>query len=154
MPLDIMPTARTVNATLHYLQRGTEKPARYVSEPPPGVPRWNGIDDPHDVRIEDARGRETEFTLDRNGFALIKAPTAVGDFYSEDQIKQVYYPEVDAPVARDAWCQPRLRLRPQCTERRAVRYGRALANGCTTTTRSIRRPAACATILVPTHPNC
>jgi hypothetical protein len=94
VPLDIMPTARTVDATLHYLQRGTEKPARYVSDPPPGVPRWNGIDDPHDVRIEDARGREAEFTLDRNGFALIKAPTAVSDFYSEDQIKQAYYPEV------------------------------------------------------------
>jgi hypothetical protein len=41
------------------------------------VPRWNGIDDPHDVKIEDARGRESEFTLDRNGFALVKAPTAV-----------------------------------------------------------------------------
>jgi hypothetical protein len=95
MPLDIMPTARTINATLHYLQRGTEKPARYVSEPPPGVPRWNGIDDPHDVRIEDARGREAEFTLDRNGFALIKAPTAVRDFYSPDEIKRVYYPEVE-----------------------------------------------------------
>jgi len=33
------------------------------------VPRWNGIDDPQDVTIEDARGREAEFTLDRNGFA-------------------------------------------------------------------------------------
>lgn len=33
MPLDIMP-ARTVTATLHYLKRGAEKPARYVSEPP------------------------------------------------------------------------------------------------------------------------
>jgi hypothetical protein len=94
MPLDIMSTARTVTSTLHYLQRGKDKPARYVSEPPPGVPRWNGIDDPHDVRIEDARGHEADFTLDRNGFALIKAPTAVRDFYSEDEIKQVYYPEV------------------------------------------------------------
>jgi hypothetical protein len=94
MPLDIMPTARTVTSTLHYLQRGKDKPARYVSEPPPGVPRWNGIDDPHDVSIEDARGHEADFTLDRNGFALIKAPTAVSDFYSEDEIKQVYYPEV------------------------------------------------------------
>ena len=94
MPLDIMPTARTVTSTLHYLQRGKDKPARYVFEPPPGVPRWNGIDDPHDVRIEDARGHEADFTLDRNGFALIKALTAVSDFYSEDQIKQVYYPEV------------------------------------------------------------
>ena len=95
MPLDIMPTARSVTATLHYLKRGAEKPARYVSEPPPGVARWNGIDDPHKVTIEDARGREAEFTLDRNGFALIKAPTAVRDFYSEDEVKQVYYPEVE-----------------------------------------------------------
>src|SRR6201988_4214114 len=64
-------------------------------EPPTGVPRWNGIDDPHDVTIEDARGRESEFTLDRNGFALIKAPTAVADFYSPEEIERVYYPEVE-----------------------------------------------------------
>ena len=25
------------------------------------MPRWNGIDDPHDVKIEDARGRESEY---------------------------------------------------------------------------------------------
>ncbi len=53
-------------------------------EPPAGVPRWNGIDDPHEATIEDARGLEPEFTLDRNGFALVKAPTAV-----------VYYPEIE-----------------------------------------------------------
>jgi hypothetical protein len=95
MPLDITQTARPITATLHYLKRGAEKPARYVTDPPPGVPRWNGIDDPHDVRIEDARGREAEFTLDCNGFALIKAPTVVRDFYSADEVKQVYYPEVE-----------------------------------------------------------
>jgi len=95
MPLDIMPKAQNVTATLHYLKRGAEKPARYVTEPPPGVPRWNGIDDPHAVTIEDARGREAEFTLDRNGFALVKAPTAVRDFYSGDEVKRVYYPEVE-----------------------------------------------------------
>ena len=47
------------------------------------------------VRIEDARGHEAEFTLDRNGFTLIKAPTAVRNFYDPDQIKSVYYPEVE-----------------------------------------------------------
>jgi len=52
---------------------------RYVSEPPPGLPAWNGIDDPRDVAIEDARGREAEFTLDHNGFALLKAPTQITD---------------------------------------------------------------------------
>jgi hypothetical protein len=88
-----MPLA--ITSTLHYLKRGTEKPAAYRIEPPPGVPRWNGVDDPHQVTIEDARGRESEFTLDRNGFALVKAPTAVADFYSPDEIKRVYYPEVE-----------------------------------------------------------
>jgi hypothetical protein len=62
---------------------------------PPGVPRWNGLDDPHDVTVEDARGRESEFTLDRNGFALVRASTAVADFYSPEEIKSVYYPEVE-----------------------------------------------------------
>jgi hypothetical protein len=95
MPLDVAVYPQTVTSTLHYLQRSAAKPARYVTEPPPGLPVWNGIDDPHELRIEDARGRESEFTLDRNGFALIKAPTAVADFYSPEEIKQVYYPEVE-----------------------------------------------------------
>lgn len=95
-----MPVGETVNprnltATLHYLERGPEKPVYYRIDPPPGVPRWNGVDDPRDVHIEDARGREAEFTLDRNGFALVKAPTAVADFYDPGEIKRVYYPEVE-----------------------------------------------------------
>ena len=50
------------------------------------------------MRIEDARGREAEFTLDRNGFALVRAPTAVRDFYSPEEVKDVYYPEVERLV--------------------------------------------------------
>ena len=95
MPLDAAIAPKTLTTTLHYLIRGDEKPAAYRIDPPPGVPRWNGVDDPRDVTIADARGREAEFTLDRNGFALIKAPTVVRDFYSEDEVKQVYYPEVE-----------------------------------------------------------
>jgi hypothetical protein len=61
MPLDIATRRpQTTTAELHYLIRTAERPARYVTEPPPGVPRWNGIDDPHTVLIEDARGRESE----------------------------------------------------------------------------------------------
>jgi hypothetical protein len=95
MPLDVTVSPQTVTSTLHYLKRGTEKPTRYVAEPPPGVPVWNGIDDPREMTIEDARGRETEFTIDRNGFQLVKAPTVVRDFYSNEEVKRVYYPEVE-----------------------------------------------------------
>jgi hypothetical protein len=95
MSLDTAVPQKNITATLHYLKRGLEKPAFYRIDPPPGVPQWNGIDDPRDVPIEDARGRESEFTLDRNGFALVKAPTAVEDFYDHEEIKRVYYPEVE-----------------------------------------------------------
>ncbi len=95
MPLDVAAAAKTLTATLHYLKRGGEKPAYYRIEPPPGVPKWNGIDDPQEVTIEDARGRERAFTLDRNGFQLVTAPTAVADFYVPEEIKRVYYPEVE-----------------------------------------------------------
>src|SRR3954453_13618781 len=101
MPLDAALRPEHLTSTLHYLQRGSEKPARYRIEPPPGVLRWNGTDDPREGRIEDARGRESEFTLDRHGFALIKAPAAVVDFYDPDEIKRVYYPEVER-LLRDA----------------------------------------------------
>ncbi len=95
MPLDVTVSPKHVTAPLHYLVRGAEKPVRYVDEPPAGVDAYNGIDDPHEVRIEDARGRETEFTLDKNGFALVNAPTRVNDFYSEEEVKEIYYPEVE-----------------------------------------------------------
>src|SRR3954466_6096589 len=94
MPLDVAVAPKTLTSTLHYLKRGAEKPAYYRIEPPPGGPRWDGNNEPDEVGSEDARGRESEFTLDRNGFALIKAPTAMTDFYSPDEIKRVYYPEV------------------------------------------------------------
>jgi hypothetical protein len=95
MALEAAVSPRNLTATLHYLKRGPEKPTFYRIDPPPGVPKWNGIDDEREVRIEDARGRESEFTLDRNGFALAKAPTAVADFYDEQEIKRVYYQEVE-----------------------------------------------------------
>jgi hypothetical protein len=95
MSVEAIARSQNLTATLHYLHRGPERPAYYRIDPPPGVPQWNGIDDPRDVLIEDGRGRESEFTLDRNGFALVKAPTAVADFYDPEEIKRVYYPEVE-----------------------------------------------------------
>jgi hypothetical protein len=95
MPLDISVSPKNVMATLHYLRRAAQRPVRYVGEPPPGAVSWDGIDDPRDVLIEDARGREAEFSLDRNGFTLLHAPTQVRDFYSPEEVKAVYYPEVE-----------------------------------------------------------
>src|SRR5258708_4727324 len=95
MPLDASLSPKSVTATLHYQVRIDRKPERYVTEPPPGVVPFTGIDDPRDVTIEDARGRESEFTIDRNGFQLVHAPSLVRDFYDREHVKSVYYPEVE-----------------------------------------------------------
>jgi hypothetical protein len=95
MPLDAALSPKSVTATLYYQVRTDRKPERYVGEPPPGVVPFTGIDDPREVLIQDGRGRETEFSLDRNGFQLVRAPTKVQDFYNREEVKSVYYPEVE-----------------------------------------------------------
>ena len=98
------------------------------------MPKWNGIDDPREVTIEDARGRESEFTLDSNGFALIKAPTAVADFYSEDEIKRVYYPEVNVCCGTGSAPTASLSSTTMCATRRDLGWRRPRAK-CITITR-------------------
>ncbi len=88
-------TPKHLTATLNYLKRTDERPVRYVEAPPPGVPQWNGIDDPREILIEDARGHEHEFTLDRNGFALVRSASQVSDFYDRAEVEKTYYPEVE-----------------------------------------------------------
>ena len=142
MPLDLAVPSKTVVAELHYLKRSAEKPTRYVMEPPPGVPAWNGIDDPHAVRIEDARGREAEFTLDRNGFALVNAPSQVRDFYDADEIKAVYYPEVGACSSRNSRQSGSSYSTTMCAMRPVPASPRR-RGGCTTTNYPLGA-AACA----------
>ncbi len=46
--------------------------------------------------IFDGRLIADEFSLDREGFALVKHPTAVKNYYDENEIRRVYYPAVEA----------------------------------------------------------
>ena len=39
-------------------------------------------------------------SLDTNGFVLTQHETAVGDFYDPDEVKSVYYPEVERLIKR------------------------------------------------------
>jgi hypothetical protein len=145
MPLDVAFTPKTLTATLHYLKRGAEKPAYYRIEPPPGTPRWNGEDDLREVSIEDARGRENEFTLDRNGFQLVKAPTTMRDFYDPDEIKRAYYPEVEQLLKDKLGASRVLCSTTMCAMPRSPAW-RCRHARCTMTTRSPRRRGGCVTI--------
>jgi len=54
----------------------------------------------HQVRIESMRPHVGSLALERNGFVLVREPTAVASFYDPDEVKRVYYPEVEALVKR------------------------------------------------------
>ena len=52
----------------------------------------------HDVRIHDVRGVADRLSLEGNGFVFQRRPTAVRDFYDPDEVRRVYYPEIEALV--------------------------------------------------------
>lgn len=89
-----------VEGAVVYLTKTAEKPHTYTYEPPAGVAKTNIINEPHQVPIFDMRAVADTLTLDRNGFALVAAPSAVTDFYDKRELHDTYYPEAEALVAR------------------------------------------------------
>jgi hypothetical protein len=85
-----------VTAELNYLAPTSGKPRTYGYDPPPGEPNSTNLPEPHQVPIFDGRLLVKDFSLDREGFELVRHPTAVKNFYDEAEIKRVYYPAVEA----------------------------------------------------------
>jgi hypothetical protein len=86
---------KSVMAPLNFLVPMAEKPVAYNYEPPPGAPIRTGQSITHKVLIRDARPMIGRLSLDKEGFVLLHQPTAVTNFYDEEQIKTVYYPECE-----------------------------------------------------------
>jgi hypothetical protein len=85
-----------VTAELNYLAPSAGKPRTYAFDPPPGEPRSTANPEPHDVPIFDGRRLADSISLDREGFALVRHPISVGNFYDDKEITKVYYPVVEA----------------------------------------------------------
>jgi hypothetical protein len=85
-----------VTAELNYLAPTRAKPRTYAFDPPPGEPKSTALPEPHQVPIFDARLIAQSVSLDREGFALVRHPTRVKDFYDDAEVRAVYYPVVEA----------------------------------------------------------
>src|SRR6266705_972612 len=63
--------------------------------------RTSGEEEPHRVDINN--GREArDLALDKNGFVLVEHRTAVRDFFDAEELKRVYYPEVQTLIVEVA----------------------------------------------------
>jgi hypothetical protein len=86
---------KSIVAPLNFLVPTAEKPVAYNYTPPRGVPVRTGKSEEHRVTIRDARPLIGQLSLDKEGFVLLHHQSAVKNFYDEDEIKSVYYPECE-----------------------------------------------------------
>ena len=87
-----------VQSTLNYIIPGDEKPVTRSNSP--GAVRVTsntGKYQAQSVTIRNGR-LVSGFSLDKEGFVLVKHETKVKDFYNDDEVKRVYYPEIERLV--------------------------------------------------------
>lgn len=101
-PLDSLPH---VNAPLNYAAPTAERLRNYTYEPPPGIARSNIVSDTHVMPIFSLRPVARAMSLDRQGFALLHQPSPVRDFYDDEEVRRVYYPEVERTLMQATGAQ-------------------------------------------------
>jgi hypothetical protein len=93
----------TLDATLNYFVDTREMPVSLVGAPGQSDKRiGGGQSEPHQVTLRNGRHHLAEFALERTGFRFVEHKTRVADFYDEDDISRVYYPEMVALITAES----------------------------------------------------
>jgi hypothetical protein len=92
----------TIDATVNYVVNNGEKLFTETAGPGGTDVRTGGTVDPRHVPIHNARLHSDPFVLDREGFRFVRHDTAVADFFDEDQVRRVYYPEMEELVKAES----------------------------------------------------
>jgi hypothetical protein len=90
---------QAIQADLNYLVDTADKPVTY-SDALGGNKNTGhtGRYETHKVTIQNGRPLIDRFSLDREGLIFITHQTNVRDFYDENEVKSVYYPEIEQLV--------------------------------------------------------
>src|SRR5499425_2466691 len=91
-----------IEATLNYIVDDGSKVFTIVASPGGSDTRSGGKPDPHRVAIHNGRPHARDFVLERHGFRFVRHDTKVKEFYDEDEIRRVYYPEMEALVKAES----------------------------------------------------
>ena len=90
-----------VVAPLSFIVPQATKPSFLSAASTGGEPEFRFETEEHLVPIMDMRPVAEDFSLDREGFALLTRPSRVADFYDDEEIERVYHQEIEALVARE-----------------------------------------------------
>ena len=91
-----MPSA--VQAPLNYLVKADQKPVVYMATPGAAASERSGAFEWRTVSIADGRPVVDRLSLDGAGFELRPHDTAVSSFYDDEEVRTIYYPEVEQLV--------------------------------------------------------
>ncbi len=92
----------TIEATLNYIVADGSKVFTVVATPGARDGRYGGTPDPHQIALHNGRPHAKDFALERDGFRFVRHDTKMKDFYDEDEIKRVYYPEMEALIKAES----------------------------------------------------
>jgi hypothetical protein len=131
--------AAPIQGSLNYVEESSDKPVYYAYEPPAGTPRSTGKFVAHTVPIRNAREVVGDLSLDKQGFQLTHQETAVRDFYDQEEVKAIYYPEVERILKESTGAEKVVIFDHQVRnaelakrgEKNAREYGRAVHNDYT-----------------------
>src|SRR6266849_6683332 len=92
--------AGAVSAGLHYTIDTGVKPVNETFGPNNIRRRVSGEHEVRQMTIRNGRPLADEFDLEVTGFEFVKHETRVRDFFDAEELKRVYYPEVEALVKK------------------------------------------------------
>jgi hypothetical protein len=98
--LDVAPD--TIEAMLNYIVDDGSKVFTITAGPGGSDVRSGGTPDPRPIVIHNGRPHAKEFALERDGFHFVRHDTKVADFFDENEIKRVYYPEMEALIKAES----------------------------------------------------
>jgi hypothetical protein len=97
---NIVPNLPSLEVELNYLAPTKERPRTYTYDPPTNVPRTTAVNVSFKVPLQDARPIASLLTLEKHGFSLLGHRSAVRNFYDDEEVKKVYYPETENLLKR------------------------------------------------------
>jgi len=100
-PDNLPPSVRT---TVQFTRDDGNTPVSIVREAGTGPDSRSGKYVDHEISIYDGRPIAADLSLDKQGFTFTRFPTAMNDFYDDDEVRSVYYPEMEEIVKQATGC--------------------------------------------------
>ena len=91
-----------VEAEVRYVVDDGTPPYRYIDWPEMQDKDHPPAYEPRRVKIRNGRTAGERFALATHGFTLVERPTQMKDFYDEEEVLRVYYPETEALIKAES----------------------------------------------------